>query len=83
MTIVDNFDTVDIPSRCETGGQTFLGVTKMQSGFYWVFIPSSDSPNWQVGHYDNEFRTVIVCGQLDVYDVGNVVFGERVIRSVQ
>ena len=55
----------------------------MQSGFYWVFIPSSDSPNWQVGHYDNEFKTVIVCGQLDVYDVGIVVFGERVIRSVQ
>lgn len=62
---------------------TFTGVTNMQSGFYWVFIPSSDSPNWQVGHYDNEFKTVIVCGQLDVYDVGIVVFGERVIRSVQ
>jgi hypothetical protein len=55
----------------------------MQSGFYWVFIPSSNSPNWQVGHYDNEYNEVTVCGQLDVYDVGDVVFGERVTRLVR
>ena len=55
----------------------------MQSGYYWVFIPSSNSPNWQIGHYDSEYRIVIVCGQLDTYDVGNVVFGERVVRSVR
>ena len=54
----------------------------MQSGFYWVFIPGICQPVWQVGHYDSEFRTVTVCGQLDVFDVGNVVFGERIVRSV-
>lgn len=80
--MADNYDTVGTRSHCGAGDKPFLGVKKMQSGFFWVFIPSSDSP-WQVGHYDSEFKTVIVCGQLDVYDAGSVVFGERVIRSVQ
>jgi hypothetical protein len=81
LTTTDNCDTVGTQCLSMRGtGTTFLGVLNMQSGFYWVFIPSSDSPNWQVGHYDNEFNTVTVCGELDVYDVGNVVFGKRVIR---
>jgi hypothetical protein len=54
-----------------------------ETGYYWVYSPfAAYNLNWQVGHYDAEYRRVIVCGCLTEYQADKIVFGERVLRKV-
>lgn len=54
-----------------------------ESGFYWVFSAYlNDHLDWQIGHYDAEFKIVTVCGYSFEYDASRIVFGERIVRKV-
>jgi hypothetical protein len=54
-----------------------------ESGYYWVYSPfGSYNLEWQIGHYDAEYRRVIVCGCLTEYQADKIVLGERVTRKV-